>query len=70
MYYFYLDYAMYYISPKGSDDHTCGDIDTTCRTLEHVLFLYYNTSSQSGWGLQIFTSVDLTINKQIMVRFM
>ena len=57
---------MYHISSHGSDDRTCGDTDTACRTLEYVLYLYYNTSNQ--YGLEIITSSDLTINNQIMVR--
>ena len=69
MYYFYLDYTIFYISGNGSDDSTCGDTtNAACKTLEHVLRLYVSTSSQSG--LKIITSESLTIDQHLTVRFM
>ena len=55
----------YHLSSNGTDESTCGSSEeTACRTLEHVLSLYYNTTKI---GLKINTSTPLTINQQLMV---
>ena len=63
-------YALYHMSSNGSDDSTCGvTMDTACKTLEHVLHLYYNSPYPPKVGLEIITSKSLTIDKHLMVRF-
>ena len=57
---------IYYISSNGSDESTCGDTGTACRTIEHVLYLFFNKSGQTG--LEIITSKSLVIDQRLMVR--
>ena len=42
-------------------------MDTACRTLKHVLHLYYNKSSQ--FGLEIILSKSMVIDRHLMVKF-
>ena len=56
------------MSSNGSNDSTCGDTDTACRTLECVLYLYYNTPSH--YGPEIITDKSLTFDQHLMVRLL
>ena len=61
-----LEYRLFYLSPNGKDVSTCGKTyETSCKTLEHVLSLYYKLTHQVG--LEIITSKALIIDKKIMV---
>ena len=61
-----VDYVTFYLSSSGIDTSICGDtINTACKTLEHVLSLYYNTSPEVG--LELITSDSLNINQQLVV---
>ena len=70
--FFFVDakdsYKVYYISPKGFNNETCGETaQTTCETLEYVLSLYYNGTHPPDLGLEIIASKSLIIDKTIMV---
>ena len=65
----FLGNWVYHISPKGSDENTCGDtMNTACRTLQRVLHLYYNSEYQPALGLEIITATSLVIDHHLMVR--
>ena len=58
----------FYLSNNGTDTSTCGStIDTACKTLEHVLSLYYNTTGQPQPRLNVMTSKSLRIDQRLMV---
>ena len=43
------DTALYFLSANGTDTATCGETFlTACKTLDHVLHLFYNTSGDVG----------------------
>ena len=64
----FLGNWVYHISSKGSDDSSCcGSTDTACKSLEHVLSLYYKY--ESALGLEIITSTSLVIDHHLMVRY-
>ena len=63
-------YEVFYLSIIGSDMAACGKTESTaCKTLEHVISLYYNTTGQPQKGLEIITSKSLTVGKALKVRF-
>ena len=43
------DTALYFLSANGTDTATCGETFlTACKTLDHVLRLFYNASGDVG----------------------
>ena len=76
------DTALYFLSANGTDTATCGETFlTACKTLDHVLRLFYNASRDVGRTsgdvgrtsgdvertLQIVTSESLQIDPTLMV---
>ena len=60
-------YHAFFLSSSGTDSSTCGETtETACKTLDHVLSLYYNTT-QPQPGLEIMTSISLHIDQKLMV---
>ena len=58
----------FYLSSNGTDTSTCGKSEfTACKTLEHVLSLYYNTTGQPQQKLNVITSKSLRIDQSLMV---
>lgn len=61
-------YNVYYLLHNGTDSFSCGrTAETACQTLEQVLTLFYNGTSQLvEHGLEIITSKSPLINQQTM----